>query len=226
MASQPIYQFYSELVDYEPKIWRRFQVPRTITMAKLCYIVMTMYEMQASHQFCLNRPVYEEYITRYELPDEEGVPLPMENEDVQDATNAILAWKHMFPGDTLTMEYDYGDGWEVAITLEDIIEDKDLPARELPRVLEGAGYGIIEDCGGTGGLENLAKAFHKKKGKEYEEYRAWLGQDDLDLSAFDKDDTNFRLKKIPRIYKNIYEYGLEPTQQAIDLIERNYYREK
>ena len=27
MASQPIYQFYAELKDYEPKIWRRFQVP-------------------------------------------------------------------------------------------------------------------------------------------------------------------------------------------------------
>lgn len=33
MASQPIYQFYAELKDYEPKIWRRFQVPENITMA-------------------------------------------------------------------------------------------------------------------------------------------------------------------------------------------------
>ena len=26
MASKPIYQIYAELEDYEPKIWRRFQV--------------------------------------------------------------------------------------------------------------------------------------------------------------------------------------------------------
>lgn len=26
VASQPIYQFYAELKDYKPLIWRRFQV--------------------------------------------------------------------------------------------------------------------------------------------------------------------------------------------------------
>ena len=35
MASQPIYQFYAELNNYQPKIWRRFQVPGNITMARL-----------------------------------------------------------------------------------------------------------------------------------------------------------------------------------------------
>ena len=49
MASHPIYQFYAELADYKPKIWRRFQVMNNITMAKLGYIIMTMFEMQASH---------------------------------------------------------------------------------------------------------------------------------------------------------------------------------
>jgi hypothetical protein len=48
MASQPIYQFYAELDDYSPKIWRRFQVMNNITMARLGYIVMTIFEMQAS----------------------------------------------------------------------------------------------------------------------------------------------------------------------------------
>ena len=35
MASKPIYQFYAELEDYEPKIWRRFQVMSDITVARL-----------------------------------------------------------------------------------------------------------------------------------------------------------------------------------------------
>ena len=59
MASQPIYQFYAELKDYEPKMWRRFQVPGNITMARLGYILMTMYEMRANHLFCLTVPVCE-----------------------------------------------------------------------------------------------------------------------------------------------------------------------
>ena len=59
MASQPIYQFYAELNNYQPKIWRRFQVPGNITMARLGYILMTLYEMQASHLFCITVPVRE-----------------------------------------------------------------------------------------------------------------------------------------------------------------------
>jgi len=51
MASKPIYQIYAELQDYEPKIWRRFQVMNDITMARLGYILMTLLEMQGSHLY-------------------------------------------------------------------------------------------------------------------------------------------------------------------------------
>lgn len=33
---------------------------------------------------------------------------------------------------------------------------------------------------------------------------------------------NYRLKKVPRIYKDAYEYGLEPTKQSMDLLVRKY----
>lgn len=46
------------------------------------------------------------------------------------------------------------------------------------------------------------------------------------MAAFDLDDMNFRLKKIPRIYKQCYEDRLTPTQKSIDLIERKYLRKK
>ena len=61
MASQPIYQFYSELSDYKPKIWRRFQVTNNVTMARLGYILMTMFEMQASHLFCFDVPFSDNF---------------------------------------------------------------------------------------------------------------------------------------------------------------------
>ena len=46
-------------------------------------------------------------------------------------------------GDELCIEYDFGDGWKVDLKLEDVFEDKELPWRELPRVLAGEGFGII-----------------------------------------------------------------------------------
>ena len=100
-----------------------------------------------------------------------------------------------------------------------------LPGSVLPRVLEGAGFGIIEDCGGVPGLEELTEAFKKKKGALYKELRDWLGVDELDMSSLDIDDMNIRLKKLPRIYKQIYEDRTAPTQRSIDLIERKYLKQ-
>lgn len=244
LASQPIYQFYAELSDYTPKIWRRFQVFGNITMARLGYIVMTLYEMQAEHLFQVvypiqenferemkakhieeNIPVLSEQVWRFQVDDNENYfPEEMpEGERMSDATaHNIRSVLGTSPGERLSMEYDFGDGWEVKLTLEAVIEDKELPGRELPRVLEGEGYGIIESCGGPGGLERIAEVFQKKSGEEYENLRAWLGRDDLDLSSFDLTDMNFRLKKIPRIYRDLYEYSLAPTKQSINLLERKY----
>ena len=237
MASQPIYQFYAELKDYEPKIWRRFQVPENITMARLGYILMTMYEMKANHLFCVTVPirdnvkldetlsgvgsVFPDKSWRFEIGNEEL--FPGEGEKVFDAsTYKMRSILQGCQGEKLTLEYDYGDGWEVEITLESVLEDKELPGRELPRVLAGEGYGIIEDCGGTGGLEQLAAAFRQKSVDDYENYREWLGRDESDLTAFDLDDMNLRLKKVPRIYMELYEYGCAPSQRSLDFLERKY----
>ena len=45
MATKQIYQLYAELKDYEPKIWRRFEVVSNIKIARLGYILMTLFEM-------------------------------------------------------------------------------------------------------------------------------------------------------------------------------------
>lgn len=71
-------------------------------------------------------------------------------------------------------------------------------------------------------MADLAAAFKKKSGKACKEYSEWLGTADLDLDTFCLDDMNFRLKKLPRIYCDIYEKELALTQRSIDLIERKY----
>jgi len=38
MAANKIYQFYAELDDFKPKIWRRFQVTDNTTIDRLRYI--------------------------------------------------------------------------------------------------------------------------------------------------------------------------------------------
>lgn len=60
-AIYTIYQFYAELIDYEPKKWQRFQVKSNVTMAKLGYILMTVFERQASDLFSFEIPFDENF---------------------------------------------------------------------------------------------------------------------------------------------------------------------
>ena len=77
-----VYQFYVELEDYKPKIWRRFLVDSDITIARFAYIVMAMYEMEASHLLIIEheRPFKTpsgrnskrmELINRYGIPHDD-----------------------------------------------------------------------------------------------------------------------------------------------------------
>jgi hypothetical protein len=248
MASQPIFQFYAELTDFKPKIWRRFQVMNDTTVVKLGYIIQILFEMKASHLMAIEVPKGENFyayiktlfpdkpdlstdygiepdlILRYEVFEEdiEMIPEPYRNEEVLDAKNEKIKDAVSIQNDKLNFFYDYGDGWIVSLVLEKVFIDKELPGSELPRVLEGENFGIIEDVGGIWGLTELVKSYKTKKGQKYKSYSEWLGVKEFDISSFNIEDLNFRLKKLPRIYKEIYEDYLEPTQNSIDLIERKY----
>ncbi len=100
--------------------------------------------------------------------------------------------------------YDFGDGWRFKIKLEDADCQSSVPAEKLPLVIAGQGYGIIEDCGGIGGLESLRLAFKQKSGEDYEEFKEWLGCDDLDLSFFDIEAANAAIKGDIRSFNSTY----------------------
>lgn len=250
MAAHPIYQIYSELQGFSPLIWRRFQVQNNVTMARLAYIIMTMYEMQANHMFCFdvlstdnffrymeNKLTLEEFeklcdievkafknekLQRYEIINEERLDYVDESVQLHDATKCRIKDVIIYPQSEMSFTYDFGDGWEIMLILEEIFEDRELPGKELPRALEGRGYGIVEDCGGVLGLTDLVEAFHQERGDDYEMYRDWLGVDSFDISRFDINDINFRLKKVPRIYGDIYEKRWAPSQQSLNLLQRKY----
>lgn len=219
MASHPIYQIYSKLEDTELKIWRRFEVMDNITVARLGYILMTMYEMEASHLFSFEKVDQSGVASlsfRYELPSDEN-----DDPNSIDATKAKV--KSLFgKNDTVIFLYDFGYGWEISLVCEKIIYDSDIPGKMLPRVIEGEGYGIIEDCGGTDGLEEIALAYKTGEGEAYDHFVEWMGLKDFDIDFFEKDDMNFRLLKVPRIYRDIYEFGLDPTPQSLKLLNRLY----
>ena len=215
-------------------LWRRFQVAGNITLAQLGYVTMTLFEMKGSHLFHLeysvnenmpdDDPAYQsepDKILRYDIAGGDSFPETMIS-NTYAATEMTLR-RFTSRGDaTFHFFYDYGDGWEVVLRLEEVFEDSELPGKELPRVLEGQGFGIIEDCGGPAGLEHLREVFQQKSSPEYQSMREWLGTSEVDLSVFDLQDLNFRLKKLPRIFRDLYEYDYPPTKHSIDLLDRKY----
>jgi len=248
MANYKVYQFYAELNNFKPKIWRRFQVVADITVAQFGYILQVLFEMMASHLMMIevpkgknilmsmqadhpkgkNRAIgkfdIDHIVWRYDIINEYFEPPDYLGNNIKSA-NALevkLNQAVCEPKEMLDFNYDFGDAWLVSVKLEKVFVETELPKSEYPRVLEGWGFGIVEDCGGTYGLNDLVKAFEKKKGNKYKQYSEWMGVEDFDISHFDSEDMNFRLKKIPRIYKQIYEEGLAPTKKSVDLIERKY----
>lgn len=246
MASKPIYQIYAELEDYKPKIWRRFQVLSDITMAKLAYILMTIFEMQASHLYKFEVDELEMFkkhlkergeniklfpniekdflIAEYGciFEDEMDIYVPEGHRELENAKDVKMKNVIYRENDEIKFYYDFGDNWQVKVIVEKIFKDTNISGKDLPRVIDGQGFGIIEDGAGTGGLEDIREAFKAKEGEQYEMYSNWLGVTELDLEKIDIDDLNYRLKKLPRIFKDSYECNLPPTEQSIKIIERDY----
>lgn len=239
MASRPIYEIHAKLENYNGDLWRRIQVSDNVPMSKLAYILMTSFEMTAQHLFSFIIPILENmksdndfniisknYVGKpnmqLQLINEYGDDYIEQTSKLLDAREITLKTALSKVGDKANFYYDYGDDWILALKVEKIFTDEVLDGKLLPRIIEGEGYGIVENCGGTYGLEAIKEAFGMKCGEDYLDFVDWLGVTHFDLEYLDIDDLNYRLKKLPRIYANIYEKGIYPTEKSIALIERDY----
>lgn len=246
MAKHLVYQLYGELKDYEPKIWRRFEINGEKTMAEFAYAIMILFEMQASHLFRIKQnnrdamlkdlqktftdKVLERFIKNnedselfknvyYELSNE--YDFLSETERLIEADKIKLSEATKLEGTHFNFEYDFGDSWEISLILEKC-EKEEISLTQLPRVIDGEGYGIVEDVGGVPGLKEVATILKKGNGEEYQNIASWLDSITLNLEEFDREDMNVRVKKLIRIYKDIYEYRSPPTKKSLDVLLRKY----
>jgi hypothetical protein len=208
------YQFHAMLRDYEPVIWRRFQVSENVAISRLGYIVMTLFEMKASHAFSVSWYDDAGAFVKSEVDTGDGY-----HDYDFEATSVKLKDLRLQPDAALVVHYDYGDNWRVVLRLEEVITDPSL-SRKLPRAIDGEMYGIVEDCGGTDRLAELVEEFKKKKGKRYIDLKNWLRGWEFDMTEFDLKEMNQRLKKVPLIYERLYELHDELTNEEFIYLER------
>ena len=162
--------FKIELKDFSPKIWRRIAVSADCTLADFAYVIIAAFNGDGHHlyNFCVNNK-------HYTYVDEDSSPIDNDAEDFL-ITDALKI------GEQCELSYDFGDDWRFAIKFERILEGEGIIR---PTIIDGAGYGIVEDCGGVQGLKELQDAFKTKTGEKYYDFREWLSVDNFDINAFD-----------------------------------------
>lgn len=132
-----VYKFKVKLCGLENVIWRDIEITSVSSVAKLGYAVLAAFESTASHLFNIRFDG-----KRYEIVFEED---DFDDEPAIDPIKTKLSTLKLRVGDKLSMEYDYGAGWEFEIELLSITEMKRGAGTHYPYVTDGKGKGIIED---------------------------------------------------------------------------------
>lgn len=178
-STHSVHQLRVTLLESDPPIWRRIQVPSTLTLAKLHRVLQAAMGWKESH------------LHQFHVGDERfGDPVP--GLDLRDARRVKLLQIAPAVGDVLIYEYDFGDSWEHEIVVEEIRDEGGKP-RAL--CLEGARACPPEDCGGVWGYENLLDALADPEHPEHEDMVEWMGGE-WDPEAFDRDEVNRALRGI------------------------------
>ncbi|MBI5629894.1 MAG: plasmid pRiA4b ORF-3 family protein [Elusimicrobia bacterium] len=177
------YQLKVTLDGIEPPIWRRLAVPSDINMKKLHEVLQVAMGWTNSHlhQFIVGK-------TYYGIPDDEVVG-PEETKDERRYTLAQLA---KGKGSKLVYEYDFGDGWEHLIAVEDVRPVEGKAAH--PVCLDGARACPPEDVGSIPGYENFLAAIKDPKHPEHEDMVEWIGRP-FDPEAFTVEAVSMELRE-------------------------------
>jgi len=173
-STTKVHQLKVVLRGVEPSIWRRLQVPASTTLAELHGVVQVAMGWQDCH---LHQ--FEIAGVTYGIDDGEGWgPAP---KDERHTRLDSVAGK----GTGFTYEYDFGDGWEHDIDVEDVLDAE--VGKAYPACIAGERSCPPEDCGGTWGYENFLAALADP---DHDELLEWVGgefdPEHLDLVAVNR----------------------------------------
>jgi hypothetical protein len=199
------------LDDTDPEVWRRLTIPGELDLGRVHDALQEAMGWTNSHlhRFYLGDPYDSPYfVTEYDL--EEGEEGTLESD-------ARLDQVLREPEDTLTYEYDFGDGWTHTVLLESVapMPSSATSAARTAAAASAAAYPLVclageracppEDVGGIPGYEEVADwvrdgedpAVDLASGLTPAEMRDWLPAA-WHPDHFDLDEVNAALSRLPR----------------------------
>jgi hypothetical protein len=174
-----VYVIKVTLLGTSPPVWRRILVPREITLRNLHRTLQTVMGWTDSH-------LHQFVVQRQRISDRRSrVGAKVANENKTRLGELIGT-----AGARLLYEYDFGDGWQHELLLEEVLLG-DESFRQL--CVAGDRNCPPEDCGGSTGFSELLKALQDFTHPEHDDIREWVG--DFVPESFSADDINRRLRR-------------------------------
>ncbi len=127
------------LDETDPEVWRRLRIPGRLHLGQVHDALQQAMGWTESHLHRFHDgPSYDDpyFITEFDLSEGDEGTLE---------TDARLDQVLREPGDTLTYEYDFGDGWTHTLTLEGVDSAPDPAADEVSATMgaDPAAYGLV-----------------------------------------------------------------------------------
>jgi hypothetical protein len=180
-------------------VWRRIEVASDLGLDDLHDVLQVLFGWQDYH---LHR-----FTAGPERDPGAAFACPADLAEAFDDDPAMPTWDVRVdellaePGERLHYQYDYGDNWWLTLEVEDVADGTVSPGRAS--LLEGAGAGPPEDCGGIPGYRMLVAAAdptHPDHREALAEVAAWWGRevapDELGLVPFDPAPVDVRLQAL------------------------------
>lgn len=175
-----VHQLKVTLRGVKPPVWRRIVVRSDLSLGELAPILEGAMGWLGGHLH-----VFDIDGTWYGSPD------PDWPSDDLDENEYRLGEVLTAVGDKMRWDYDFGDGWEHNVVVEQIFEA--VPGVEYPVCLAGRRACPPEDCGGPHGYAQLLEVLTDSSHPEHEELKNWAPID-FDPDYFDVEEASLEMR--------------------------------
>ncbi len=157
------------LKGVKPPIWRRLLIPSEFTLTQVHEVLLTAMGWSGYHLYAFKIGHTSYLDIDDDWPDDSVDPASVRLGDL------------VGPSDKFTFEYDFGDGWEHQVVVEDVLH---AAGRSRPVCLAGRRACPPEDVGGPWGYADFLDAITDPKHELHGELLEWIGGG-FDSEAFD-----------------------------------------
>ena len=179
-------RFRVELQGILPAIWREIEVPSSYSF----------WDLHVAIQDAMGWLDYHLHAFHIQDPDTgEMLQIGIPDEEMLEVGGSVLAgWEIPVlsylnePGQSADYEYDFGDGWNHRVLLQEIVPGK--KGARLPICSRGERACPPEDCGGIWGYQTLLEVINNPTHEDHEEMLEWLGGK-FDSEQFDSATVKF-----------------------------------